>query len=228
MREFWFPIFLCVAGIVAGFVGLALTANGRRVLYSLSAVLFFLAVLSYIWGDPVTGPFANLIRETPKEFVFQGGAECHYPVRQLASGIDFSSCIKIDPGKPIEVWVSKTWWSGTRIRVTLKFADGTPIFNYRDGEILYRDVQVGDLNHDDQALELVTEKGIPFFQLIVAKDLSRIYVNSLVRMGDQGLILRDKSSFLVPLAEAGNYPLYRIFKYPSDIHERERNPDSKI
>ena len=228
MKEFWFPIFLFLAGVIAGFVGLAATANGRRVLYSFSVLLCAAAILSYIWGDPVTGPFANLIKETPKEFVFQAGVTCHFPVRQLAEGIDFSNCLDIRPINPVEVWVSKTWWSGTRIRLTLKEPDGKPYFIFKDGRVVLRKPHTGDFNHDDHAIEFVTENRVPYFQLVIANDLSRIYVNAVIPGATTALILRGESMFNVDLRDVPKYNLYRIFKYPSDIHEGERNPDAEI
>lgn len=225
LREFWFPLLLSLAGLPFALIGIYVTsANGRRLMFTVAATLLFLAVLSFIWGDPVRGPFAFIVHPTsPEEFSFQAGVRCSYPVKQLMDGIDFSKCMKM-PGQPIQLWVRKTWWAGLNVRMTLMGSESHAVLVYEDKEVKYLDGGF-DLNHDDYALELVSATGAPIFQLIVADDYRVIYMNAIISTGPQSvMVLKDNRAEGMPIQQA-NRPenkLGRIFRYPSYMHQGER------
>jgi len=228
LKEFWFPFLLFLAGIPLVFVGLHMSGNGRRACFTISAFLVFVAIVSYIWGDPVRGPFAYLTNpKNPEKFVFHAGVTCGYPVKRLKDGIDFTNCIKFGTGiQPIQLWVKKTWWSDLRIKMTLLGPGQKPILRYENGEISYIDPGF-DLNHDEYALELVGSSNAPVFQLVIAEDYSAIYANAIISQNVQNTgvwVLKDNRLQGMPIQEA-NKPenrLDRIFKYPSYAHRGER------
>ena len=218
LKEFWFPLLLFLAGIPLAFFGSYMEGNGKRVMFTLTAALTFVAVLSYIWGDPVRGPFANLIRKNVENFSFQAGITCIYPVKRLSEGLDFSHCIMM-PGQPIQLWVKKTWWSGLDVDLTLMGAGNNPILVYQGKQVQYLEPGF-DLNHDDYALELVSNSRAPLFQLIVAKDYSTIYLNAIISGTNGVTVLKDRSFQGMTFQEAAlpENKLERIFKYPSYVN----------
>ena len=223
LKDFWFPFLLFVAGIALAIFGSYMEGNGRRVMFTLTAVLAFAAVLSFIWGDPVRGPFANLIHpKNVQNFSFQAGVTCIYPVKRLSEGLDFSQCISM-PGQPIQLWVQKTWWSGLKVRMTLTGPGNHAILVYDGKEIKYLDAGF-DLNHDDYALELVNATRAPIFQLIVAEDHSTIYMNAILYQNNAEMVLKDRRLQTMPIQEASlpENKLDRIFKYPSYAHNGVR------
>jgi hypothetical protein len=223
-RDFWFPVLLTASGLVPLFFAHSATGNARRLLLTITIVLFFAGCLSYIWGDPVRGPFANLIHpENPQQFVFWAGVGCEYPVSQLKDGIDFSKCISL-PGRPIEVWIGKTWWSGLKVKITINGPDGKPVVIF-DGQKLQYNASGLDVNYDDYALEIVGRTRNPEFQVVIAKDYHTIYVNARLIQGNRAIIMKDTTMSIIPSEYAGQpqYRLDRIFKYPSYAHQRERD-----
>lgn len=62
LRDFWFPILLALFGLAGGFLADQSEGNGRRFWLSVMGVLLLVSWFSYIWGDPVRGPFAYLTR----------------------------------------------------------------------------------------------------------------------------------------------------------------------
>ena len=81
--------------------------NGRRVVLTWTAFFIFLAVLSYISGHPVRGPFANILRpHDARAFTLKAGVNCVYPVSRLSDGVDFSHCASFGPPgrEPFETW----------------------------------------------------------------------------------------------------------------------------
>ena len=84
LKDFWFPFLLFLAGIPLAVFGSYMEGNGRRVMFTLTAVMAFAAILSFIWGDPVRGPFANQVHpRAPENFKFQAGVTCTFPIKQL-------------------------------------------------------------------------------------------------------------------------------------------------
>jgi len=225
LREFWFPLLLAAVGIIPGIVPLIsegyAAGNGRRVMFTLMGVLFLAALLSYIWGDPVRGPFAYLTSpQMPESFLFHAGRTCPFPVKQLKDGINFSNCMKI-PGDPIELRLQKTWWSGLRVEVTGK-GSGAAGFTFKNDKLEHSEGI--DVNHDDYAFEVVSLAKVPSFQIIISKNYAEIYVNALVELGDRAVFMKDATLAIIP-AEALRSPQFRldrIFKYPSYAHQGER------
>lgn len=216
LKEFWFPVLLGAAGLVPLFFGENMVGNGRRVMLTLAALFFFAGALSYIWGDPVRGPFTNLLNpKAPENFKFQAGVTCIYPVKRLAEGLDFTHCISM-PNQPIQLWVKKTWWSGLSVRMTLLGPGNKAILIYENKEVKYLDAGF-DLNHDDYALELVSATRAPLFQLIVAEDYSAIYLNAILSTPNGVIVLKDRRLEMMPLQKASlpENKLDRIFRYPS-------------
>lgn len=224
LREFWFPALLAIVGIVPLFFAGSATGNGRRAMLTFTAFFFFLAVLSYIWGDPVRGPFANLIHPgNTQNFAFKAGVTCIYPVSQLKDGIDFSKCISM-PGQPIELWIRKTWWSGLYVKMTLKGPGGRPIAIFDNQKLQYNESSF-EVNYDDYAFELVGSTKAPEFQLVISKDYTTIHINARMFGERQAMILKDDLMITIRPQEASQpqYKLDRIFKYPSYLYQGERN-----
>jgi hypothetical protein len=224
LREFWFPTLLAIVGIVPLFFAGSATGNGRRAMLTFTAFFFFLAVLSYIWGDPVRGPFANLFHPSnTQNFTFKAGLTCVYPISQLKDGIDFSRCISVS-GQPIELWVRKTWWSGLYVKMTLKGPGGRPIVTFDNQKLQYSQSSL-DVNYDDYAFELVGPTKAPEFQLVISKDYSSIYLNARLIGPNNMMILKNNEMDFISLdkMEQPEYKLDRIFRYPSYLYQGERD-----
>jgi hypothetical protein len=229
LREFWFPILLAIVGILPLFVAGSATGNGRRAMLTLAALFFFAAILSFIWGDAVRGPFANMLRpHDAREFTLRAGVNCVYPVSRLSEGIDFSHCASFGPPgrEPFEVWIRKTWWSGLVVRVRLKDDQGNVVFVFDNQKLQYSPNSSYDANNDEYAFESVDSTRSPQFQIVIAKDFSTIYINARIPRNKNALLImkEDRVDFWVPLPEANKpqYKLDRIFKYPSYVHQGER------
>lgn len=105
LREFWFQIFLALAGVAMGIVaGLSMAHKEKGGQQLLGA-----AILSYIWGDPVRGPFYGLRHlQASDKFYFHAGGKIEFPLSELSSGIDFSRIIHIGNNMPINLKVRRT------------------------------------------------------------------------------------------------------------------------
>jgi hypothetical protein len=199
-------------------VGIAL----RAYVETLTALCVFIAIVSYFFGDAVRGPFANLTH--PREtFEFVAGVTCVYPLAQLKNGIDFSRCISV-PGQPIELWVQKRWWSGLRVKLTLKGPNGVPFVVFENQKLQLFGSSF-DVNYDNYAFELVEPTGSPEFQLVVSKDYNKIYLNARIDTGTGMVVLRDASMRGMSFQDASKPENHfdRLFKYPSSIHHGERD-----
>jgi hypothetical protein len=222
-RDFWVPFLFVIVGLIPALFAGSATGNARKAMLTWTAFFLFLAVLFYIWGDPVRGPFASLRRpHDATTFALRAGMACTFPVSELKDGIDLSRCIAIE-GRPIELWIRKTWWSGLYVKLTLKGADDKPVLVFDNKSKLY--VAEGlDLNYDDYAFEVVDDKKSPAFQLVITEDYSSIYVNARFISEKEALLLKD-GGLKMREASQMNQPemkLERIFKYPSYIHQGER------
>jgi len=94
LKDFWFPLLLALCGVPTLFLSNSASGTARRVMLTVTMAFLFAAILAYIWGDPVRGPFAFIVHpKSPEHFSLQAGIQCNYPVKQLSAGIDFSSCI---------------------------------------------------------------------------------------------------------------------------------------
>lgn len=228
LRQFWFPMLLAAVGIVSMLFAGSSTGNGRRAMLTVAIVLFFLAALSYVWGDPVRGPFAYLTHPgSPEKFSLHAGIECTYQVSALKDGIDLSRCVRFGQGpQPIRVWMQRTWWPGLQVRATLMGASGRPFLVFNNKRVEYAAEGI-DVNHDDYAFEAVQQRGIPIFQVIITKNLGAIYINAVWESpdGKSFTMLRgDDLDRGIPIGEAKNpeFRLHRIFKYPSYLYPGER------
>jgi hypothetical protein len=196
--------------------------NGRRAVLTVAATLFYAGVLSFVWGDPVRGPFAFLTHpHTPHEFVLNAGVGCPFSVTEFKDGIDFSRCIHVG-GEPISLWVKKTWWSGMKVKLTLRDATMGPIVVVDDNVVV--NGNSFDVNYDDYAFEVVGPTRAPIFQFVIERDYSSVFVNARLYSTDNALILKDRFLGIVSLKEASKpeYNLDRLFKYPSYARKGER------
>jgi len=80
------------------------------------------------------------------------------------------------------------------------------------------------VNYDDYAFEMVTSTREPQFQFVIAKDYGRVYLNTRLFADKEALILKAGLSASIPIGEANQpqYKLDRIFKYPSYLHQGDR------
>lgn len=221
LREFWFPVLLSIAGIASGLWGAYSEGNERRMLLSFMALIWFLAFLSYIWGDPVRGPFAGITHpKASDKFRFHAGATAAFNLKDLSNGIDFSKVIKM-PNDPIELRVSRTWWAGWEYDITLKSVESDIKINNK--KRLIRNLPTDwDYNADDHAIEIVDANLNPVFQLIQASDFD-IYLNAILMSNDTVTIMNgEKLIFNLPKRLLSTNGLTRIFKYPSYMNKGER------
>ena len=223
LRDFWFPWSLACAGLASAMLGNYAAGNGRRVMLTLTGLFFLAAWLSYVWGDPVRGPFANLTNpHNPENFTFVAGTNSRiYGVSQLKDGLDFSRFINV---KSINIWVKKTWWSGLNVKAKISGADGKPIVVFDGKKVQYCDPNF-DINYDDYAFEVADANKSPVFQLVIAKDYEAVYVNAHLK-SQNGVLIMSQVGMITVSPEQAEQPqlqLDRIFKYPSYLHQGERN-----
>jgi hypothetical protein len=224
LKDFWFPILLPAVGVIPIFFSGSDSGNGRRVMLTISVCVFFLAILTYIWGDPVRGPFAFVLRPSDSsQFTVSAGIRAVMPVSRLKDGIDLSNVVFVQ-GQPIELWIRKTWWSGLSVKLELRGQNGEPLFVLNDKKIQNATADV-DVNYDDFALEVVDATKEPAFQLVISKDYSNIYVNArLIEPGRAIVIKNGVFAIIEPgQLEDARYRLDRIFKFPSYAHQGERD-----
>jgi hypothetical protein len=220
-RDFWFQILLDLAGAAVGFLSISAEGTPRRVWASAAVVLFALAAISYIWGDPVRGPFAKLVHpRTGDTFWLHAGVAVGFPVTQLKNGIDFSRAVSM-PGQPIRLWVSRRWWSGWRYNLTAMGPNNVPVLQFTNDSIQV--IPSGwQLNADDWAVEVVDEHLLPRLQVIQASDYD-VYVNVVLYSATQAIVLKDDRLEMKPTnALTGDDFPNRMFKYPAYAHRGER------
>lgn len=206
-----------MASLAGGFA----EANQRRVIWTIAFTFWYLAGLSYLWGDPVRGPFAKLIHPRSGEtFWLHAGVAVGFPIRQLKDGVDFSRAISL-PGQPIELWIRRRWLSRWKYKVAVKAATGEKVIQFTESNI-ERIPPGWDVNWDDNAVELVDQNGLPRLQVIQAGDYD-VYLNTVLSAERQAMVFKDNrlqmkpSIALVP----DDYP-QRIFKYPSYANRGRR------
>jgi hypothetical protein len=224
LRDFWFPVLLAGLGFPTLFLSASATGNGKRVMLTITLLFFCFGILSYIWGDPVRGPFANLLRPHDAEnFTIVSGGSTTLPVSQLKDGIDLSRYISIE-GHPIDLWIRKTWWSGLYVKVTLKGHDGKPVlvFDNKSRQYIAKGL---DVNYDGYAFEVVDSTKSPRFQLIILQDYSSLYINAQLMGEKEAIVMKDNVLSIINNEQISQpqYKLDRIFKYPSYIRQGERD-----
>lgn len=221
LRDFWFQILLAAAGFVSSLAAGYAEGNLRRVWWSVAIILWAAAPLSYIWGDPVRGPFARLLHPKSSDtFWLHAGVAVGFPVRQLKDGIDFSRAISL-PGKPIELWIRRTWLSGWSYRVAVKSAAGERLIQFTETAI-ERIPPGWDMNADDNAIELVDQNGLPRLQIIQSGDYD-VYLNTVLSGDKQAMVFKDNRLEMKPskALSRDDYPR-RLFKYPSYANRTRR------
>ena len=103
LRDYWFPILLTLLGSAVGTAAAMTEGSARRIWLGLSATLVYLATMSFIFGDPVRGPFYGAIHPSKgAQFKIYAGVTGVYDIKRLAHGIDFSQLVNM-PGRPIRL-----------------------------------------------------------------------------------------------------------------------------
>jgi hypothetical protein len=221
LREFWFPTLLALAGIAVSLLSFATEGYARRIVLTLAVILCSAAILSYIWGDPVRGPFYKMFRPKATDtFRMHAGATAGFPVPQLAGGIDFSRVIDV-PGRPIELWLKKTWWSGLKYRLAARDSLGHVVVLFTDDSV--ERIPAGwDINGDEYAIELVDENFLPRLQVIMASD-NDIYLNVVFGNQETVTVLNGNRLEMKPPAALTrrDFPT-RLFKFPSYANHGRR------
>ena len=218
LREYWFQVLLAMAGIMVGFVGSNSDAMARKIWLTMGALFFFLATVSYIWGDPVRGPFYGLTSpHASDEFNLHAGMKARFTIRNLSTGIDLGRAIKFG-NNPISLTVKRTWWSGWEYKISLRLEATMPIIEITNSKIsnLRSD---WDFNHDETAVEIVDQDGQPRFQVVQSLD-NDVLVNAMLIEGGSFTIMNgerflynwDLNSYKDKYEKNKLTPL---FKYPS-------------
>lgn len=219
LKEFLFPVLLTLAGTMPGIAAGYADGITRKWLWTVTLVFWFAAGLSYIWGDPVRGPFYGLLQQkASEEFSLHAGINAKFPIRQLSAGIDFSRVVDMDMGgiNPIKLKVSRTWWAGWKYDVRVEVLPGKHITLTNDA---ITGIPIGwDFNGDEDAVEIVNAHEEPVFQLIQSSDYD-IYVNAFLK-GKQDFTIMNGARLLFRVDEvtAMEHRLRPIFRYPRYIN----------
>ena len=177
-REYLVQIRLAGSSVMAGIAAEYTDVVPKKIGWTIAATLLFFATLSYIWGDPVRGPFYGMVNIHAKnQFNFHAGVTRVFPIHDLINGIDFSQHIVIGDSKPISLKVSNTWWNGWKYTASLRLTLQQTVLitnNTIEG------IPLGwDFNSDENSIEIVNPDGMPVFQIIHSSDYD-IYVNAIV------------------------------------------------
>lgn len=215
LREFWFPTFLALGGTVSGMVGLFAEDYARRWCWTLTFFLWFLGGLSYIWGDPVRGPFSRLIHPNAEEkFTLHAGFSMKFPIKQLREGIDFGNVIKI-PKQPLNLFVRRNWWSGWDCSLSILIGDERVVL-MEHNKISSQVPSGWDVNFDDHSIEVMNADNLPVLQVIQDGDYD-IYVNAVLLTDTGGAMIMKGSRFEQKpknRVTRTDFPTV-LFKYPS-------------
>jgi hypothetical protein len=219
LRDFWFPMALTVAGIVAGVAATYSEGIPRRLWWSGTVIALAIAVLSYIWGDPVRGPFAKLLDpKSSDDFTLHAGIPIMFPIAQLKDGVDFSDVIGLQ-NDPIHVRVSRRWLGSMRYDIRLS-----------TGLALTNDTVKGlprgwDINADDNGVEVVDAHGEPMFQLVQTSNYD-VYITAVLWANDRKSVTMVNNNAILIGYPAGrltanDFPK-PIFKHPAAINRGKR------
>lgn len=222
LREFWFPILLTLAGTALGIAGGYSEGIPRKVWLTIAGVIWFVAFLTYLWGDPVRGPFHGLTNPTASDrFNLHAGGTAIFPINELSTGVDFSRAIRFGNSSPISLRVSRTWWSGWEYKISLRLGpqQTVELTNSKiDG------LPPGwDFNNDDKSVEIVLPDGQPIFQLIQSSDYD-VYINAMLDSGPGRYTILNGNTLLLNVDETERLQnkLTPIFKYPRYRNRGER------
>lgn len=194
---------------------MAAEGNAKRLWWSVLGVVWLIAWLSYVWGDPVRGPFAKMVHPHASEyFELHAGITLPFPINQLSKGIDLSDQFKI-PGDPIQLYVRRTWWGGWKCNLKVRMA-GNFVTIMQDNEVSDEVPSGWQVNFDDRAIEVVDEKERPAIQIIQDGDYN-IYINAVLQKQNGNMLILNgkrlsgkRESDLLPT----DFPK-TLFKYPA-------------
>lgn len=227
LKEFLFPLLLAAASTVPGVIALYSGDYARRWFWTLTLFLLFLSALVFIWGDPVRGPFYRLANKQPaNSFVVHGAANMKFSFRDLTRGLDITQQGFKIGGNPVTIFVQRTWLFGWRFDISMNVGGKT--FNIIQGSQIGELPPGWDLNHDDAAIEVVNENGLPILQIITRSDYD-IYINLVVIGVDRTLIINNTSPQGGRISQRPTSLLRKeylpslLFRYPSYSHFRQRS-----
>lgn len=224
LREFWFPVTLTIVGLIPAGLAIAGDGNVRRLWLTAMALVWFTAWLSYVWGDPVRGPFSMMTHPGSSEtFAIYAGGKVSFPVKELSSGIDFTHAIKI-PGEPIHLFIQRHWWAGWNCDLSMVFEGEPPILLMKHNTKVSDQVPTGwDINFDDRAIEVIDQEGAPILQVIQNGDYD-IDVNTVTSNGPNGVAIMKGSKVGFKRKDSlSPQDLPKVmFKYPSDANRGVR------
>jgi hypothetical protein len=204
-------------------ISMSFKRKRKYLIFSIACLFLFVAILSYIWGNPVKGPFAGLTHpKASDEFRFHAGITSILSLHDLSRGIDFSKIMHI-PNNPIELTVSRTWWSGWEYDLKLRSIQNNIEINRKNKKHSIRNLPFGwDYNSDDYAIEIVDANRNPIFQLIQDLDYD-IYLNAIIiSSGTVTIIKGNKLMINAPKSRLSTDGLDVIFKYPTYINRGVR------
>lgn len=94
-----------------------------------------------------------------------------------------------------------------------------------DNRHLHSSITDFDVNYDDYAFEIVNPARAPEFQPVISKNFDTIYLNARLTNGNYAIVLKDNIATGISAEEVRRpqYKLDRIFKYPSYLHQGERD-----
>ena len=219
---------LALGGVGATVAAMYSQGFARKLGWTVVVLCFALSALSYIWGDPVRGPFYGVLRPKAKDtFTVHAGADRLFSFKELAGGISLSEVVNAPP-QPLEVWLKKTWWSGLRYRIVVKGQGGAPVVEVNNDSARLS-VAGWDMNADDTAIEVVGSQLTPLVQVVFSSDYD-VWINfALTEMPYTGnpkgrvLIVRGDHLEVKPLTGLRREDLpERVFKYPSYIYRGVR------
>ncbi len=188
LKELWFPATLAIVGLIPAGLAMAGDGNARRLWFTAMGLVWLVAWLSYVWGDPVRGPFFKMTHPASSDtFAIYAGGKANFPVKQLSSGIDLTHAIRI-PGEPIHLSVQRHWWSGWDCDLSMVFQGEPPVVLMKHNKVSDQLPTGWDANFDDHAIEVIDHEGVPILQVIQDGDYD-IYVNTVTSNGPNGVAI---------------------------------------
>jgi len=226
-KDFAFPGLLALFGAAVSIVSVYMGTEGtaRRLWWTVAATCVYLAVISYIWGDPVRGPFYGLVHpKKPDTFTVHAVGRANFSIKQLSRGIDFSQVIKL-PNRPVKFVARRTWWAGWNCDLSIAVL-GEDVELMHHNEVSSNLPPQFDLNFDDRAIEVIEKDNEkPFLQIIQDGDYD-IWINTmLVSDSGKGVIITKNGAMRTKAVgdlQDSDFPK-RLFKYPSYANRGRRD-----